>query len=436
MRMCLALAAMVWLTTVADAQEDSLRKALIRGRPKTATMALRRVSKRPDTVYAVARLAADMAFKLSSQDWEDAIEFADALVAHADTTSTDDGLALYALAEAHIVRARVVRAALSTLRGTRLPEDSPLGALQENDAVSTSYKKATELLLKSYAARQQEGDALARAVGIVAERAQADPDTAAELLTQAADLAETVIKHNAISERAAYAEATVALMRARHELPTAKSKEVKAIREEIEQAVNHLRPPENARTEDIEYPTKYNEMVTFIKENKKNLPLKKVEYVTDRGSAIGSLDYRIPRSRFWSKGSPIKHWNADGVLLRMITFDDYRFETEYTVGVKGIGGDNAKGLCSHGISSSRELFVKIKRERKAVKGRINRKIKANAYYFHIGGYDEHDLFLQVRGYYFKNMKTRRTQHVLFVEWVDSKKLDPEGKNFVDSLQQR
>jgi len=255
-----------------------------------------------------------------------------------------------------------------------------------------------------------------------------DPDA---VRAKAQENVEQLEKRFPLSPAAVHARATFDLARAESEIDSAKmSKEIAALRNMVTDLLTTLRP---LARDDMDAGTTYNDAISFIRNNKKKLPLK-FDYVAELKSKQG-IWMSIPHSRRWRRGGSICQWDREGNILRTILFDTYSWTHEYTYGAKAIGGDNPKGLCSYDIESVSEMFSKIRRKKPAMKGRMNRNI-SGCYFYTLQGLDEGGNPLTVRGYYFKSKEQRITHNITLLDWGTQKDIDPAGEFFLRSMTEK
>lgn len=179
--------------------------------------------------------------------------------------------------------------------------------------------------------------------------------------------------------------------------------------------------------------TLYNDAVTFARSHRK-LSLKP-KYRAER-ARIGIVEIDLPLSTRWKrKGSTIYQHDTAGELKRTISFDTYKWTTNYFLGRQKFGGDNLKGLARIGETNVLSVILNVKHRRNVRRGRLSRAI-SSAVMFEIGGLDEDGDYLCFRRYYFKAKETGlRSVKVSVLDIGEYDTLDPEAEFVIDSIRE-
>jgi len=369
------------------------------------------IDKSPALLLSICEAAARNAAWLLHGGREDAEGLADVLVAKGTAASEQRGGAdaFLALAEARRFQARI-------------------GLATRQDKAAEHYRAAIDAARTAYQNDAGDGQALLCAVLAACEAVDAVGGDSATLLEEATRDVERLDGAHKATLAAAHASAALELALLERDLPAAKmSKEIAEVRDRAARVLGTL---EGWAAKDLDAATTYNDAVSFILANRKKLPLE-VAFVSV-AKRIAGLHFRVPVSRRWRVGSSLYQFDRRGSYARAYLFDTYNWATEYTYGTKGIGGDNPKGLCTYDIDSVEGMFLKIKRRKKATKGRMNRKI-SRCYYFEMEGTDESLVRLRVSGWYFKADEKRLTYRLLMVMYPDSEGTEPAADFVVDSF---
>ncbi len=419
-----ALAGVCTLATVATADErlNSVHSYIVRGRGSSLLNTLSSPRTQAamvdaDDVRGVCEAACRNVLWLYHGDEDQTVEAADLLLDFAagcfarDDNSADAHLAL---ANAHFMRARI--------RHIGGGEEGP----------GKDYAEAVRNYYAAHKLRVSDPESLRWAV-LAAMESQRDADTpdpdAARAKAQ--ETVDQLEKKFTLSPAAVHARAAFDLAHAERELKHAKmSKQVAALREMVTNLLTALQP---LAQKDIDAGTTYNDAISFIRNNKKKLPLK-FDYIFETATE-GDIWMSVPHSRRWKDAGRIYQWDREGNILRTIRFDTYRWTMNYRSGHKAIGGDNAKGLCDLGIEMNKESFSKVRRKKTTTKGRLNRAI-SGCYVYVLQGIDTDGDPLTVRGYYFKSTKRRITHKVAILGWGSQKEMDPAGEFFIRSITEK
>jgi len=344
----------------------------------------------------------------------------------------DSAEAVAAQAETRLLHGRALRSEFDLLGqfGRRRFESAP------------SYAAAADLFVRAHEIDAGDGMALARAVlsrteGAWLDLKGRDPHTTATWMQQ-------LDEQHPGSAAAALARAMLEYSSARLLLDPEVSSggsATKDAKEALESAASRLRPYADDEDSDIEFATLYNAVVELALANRRKLHLD-LEFVTYVFNAR-PLGTQLPRSRLigWSRDSDSQHfggitqWSLDGRAYRHHEFSQYRWNTEYTIGPRGIGGDNPKGLIQDQYDSDSGIFERRVRNRRITKGRLNRHI-ATGYWYEIVGTDAFDQMWGFRCYCFKGEVNGVTIQVWSEEIGHEPDLDPIGEFIRDSMRER
>ncbi len=181
--------------------------------------------------------------------------------------------------------------------------------------------------------------------------------------------------------------------------------------------------------------TMYNDAVTVAKQNLKKLGIK-AEYRTRSLKYFEHLQYEVPTGGRWeAKEDEITQYGRDGKLLRRLTLDWFKRNTNYVLGDTEYDGSNAKGMAM--ISERDVLSVIVKTERKSgiIKKALNRQIP-KVQYFVIGGYDLDADFTRFHTYLWKSdQRPWLTYRLWIIELKDLDGFDPEAQFVLDSFRE-
>lgn len=408
----------------------AVEAAIDEGRFEKATglldAGLKTLAANRDQTWLLLRRAADDAFWIGYGDDEGKalVEKLSALVDACAEKEGEHPTVLDAKAELEILRGRF---ALSSGKGQKAQ-------------AAKSFEAAADLYDRSYAESPSQGWSLARVVGALIERAWAAPSQREALLAAAEERARKLEADHAASKKTPWARAAVNLERAKDLAAVAKTPaqwaEVKALLEPSLPALAPLAEPIDA---DREFGAKHQEIVEFALANPKALLDAKF---LGREFRVGPVRGLAPLSRLFRPrtiGSGQQNfryyqWTPQGRLRRALLFGHFRWGIDYTVGAKGIAGDNAKGLCAMSLDEASQMVVKSKRTKPVTKGRFNKNIPVG-YMFDVSGKDADGEPCSVRGYYFKSEKERITPYVWIEDYGETPAADFAGAFLIDSIRE-
>ena len=431
MRTLLALVIAPVFCWASDA--DEVREALDRSSWHRVSRLLtgeagKRLSRDPEQIRGLARRATDLAFRIAQAGTKGELAVRAFESVAKELTDAPRHHTLAARGEIHLLRARFLRSHYdSKARLIRKPDG------QANE----EFRSAATLFVAAHADDNDDSEALARAVVSLVEGSWGASETRAESLKLAEQQAATLEKRHGTSA----ARSAILFEPAKHELASArKSTEIAKVKETLQAALDRLAPFVTGRSADIEIPTLYNELVAFGRAHGKKLRMD-LEFRADDWRP-GRLRMKLPRSRLISaRGAygdqifgEIHQWRADGRGFRHFVLCKYKWNTEYTSGPRGIGGDNPKGLLQGGYDDAVASLKRRSRNSRIVKGRLNRSIPSG-YRYEVLGTDSHGQTAGFRGYCFKG-KRRKITIELWIEELccDCKsKMDPVGEFILESM---
>jgi len=384
----------------------------------------------PAVVKRLCRMAADRAYEMAwdERDGWTAVNTFDSYAKVIAEKSPDNADVEDALGETALLRARALCSEF-TEDGFQAPRrrQSP-----------EHFRLAAEHFARSYELDDGNGMALARAVlsriedGWVDVVAREDARAAATAWTEKLESADPS------SPASVLARALLDYDRAR---TLVSIKEYRDAKEPLEAAATRLRPLADDRDSDIEIPTLYNAVVALALAHARDLRLD-LEFAAEDWRAR-YLWTRLPRSRLVtsdrSRGSQrfgrIMQWSIDGGTVRKFVFYEYEWDTEYTTGPRGIGGDNPKGLIQGSYDDDVQIFERRIRNRRVTKGRLNRSI-ASGYRYEVVGTDQYSQTWAYRCYCFKAKENRITLQVWIEELGGEVDIDPAGEFIVDAMREK
>ncbi len=388
----------------------------------------------PELARPICRRAADHAYAIarSAKTGEALVAVIEALAARVLEAAPGNAEALAAHGEASLLRARARRAAL----------DGQARIGPEDGQSPVAFVQAAQSFDESYRAGGKDGNALARGVIARIEHSWAAPRERAALLDAAEERARTLEEKHGSSPEAALARGALLLERARHDVAgAATSTEVDAVRGLVRDALGKLSLLSQSASADIEIPTTLNDIVAFARTNAKKLRIE-AEFVT-RPWERSCLSAQLPRSRLvfptWAGGGQtfgsLVQWSRDGRSSRRFVMYQYLHWKEYTMGPRGIGGDNPKGLIQWMYDTDSSDFGRKKRNRAVSKGRLNRSI-GTGYVYEIAGEDAHGQALSYRGYCFKAKEHPYSIMVWIEEMGGDGGTDIVGESIIESMREK
>lgn len=124
---------------------------------------------------------------------------------------------------------------------------------------------------------------------------------------------------------------------------------------------------------------------------------------------------------------PSKGWTR-------VTFRRYKWSTDYTSDDGDVGGDNSRGLLERDRKRDLAWLTKINRQKKLIRGKLNRQIRKTAGY-EIRGIDDDLDPWWIRTWYFKSEERARTFLVRVTRFGPDPASDPEIQHILDSIRE-
>ena len=421
MRKLAGVLVLVIAVHAADPQVAQLMKAIVAsvkaGRPGNVTKvlrdgAIRALSEEPKLARKAAEACAKYARKTAKKDTEGWRDLSNKMVRVGRSAVSNDGEdkdALIALAEALVCKGRIA--------------DETGGA-----ADKTTWSEAADLYERADKIKSDGGEWLERAVAALREGA-------------ATGLIDLEQRAEELDTKAKEAQAATPGGKAKGELDAIRRLirvDKKAAKARLEAHLAALQLKLDPLNPDLVLATAFNDAVTLAKQEKK-LYVKAKYLARKLRSRYDWLEFELPIGKRWtfertsSDFGTILQVGDDAEKVLVILFTYYRHTTEYTIGPRGFGGDNVKGLALLDEKNAEDALVQVKYRRKLRKGRFNRHITKSSY-FEIGGIDSDGDFRRTRAYYWKPKHVElRTLCLYMVIFGDLAKFDPEAEFVIDSI---
>lgn len=230
-------------------------------------------------------------------------------------------------------------------------------------------------------------------------------------------------------------ETRIDLVRARVAIAGKDKRSAKALAQGVLKKVEPLVGKESKAQADAE--AAWNKATSFLLAHK--LDKKAAFRVRPVKSRYSYLQMDVPSGSHWK----VRHSKSTSSLMTTLTRYDrpgvtrirlyrYKWSTNYTGDHGEAGGDNAKGLCEMDRKSDVEWLEKVKKQKKSIKGRLNRKICKTSGY-ELFGYDEDGDLWWIRNWTFKGEEQRNTYQIRVSRWGQDPCCDPEIAQVLDSV---